>query len=219
MAPPNSGTAQHPIQDSSTKVLDRYLLTDCSYLLTDCFPHFSHFPHSSKLFPTSSPAHMVLSPCQTLPSPGLAHPFSSTHGIWNVHLFKPSSCSVTASFSFLQSTYPTWDYLFVCLFNVSSSNQHLRSILSFGSLANTQPAKISAWLMNRCSVTCYWMAAEMPVTCWRITGPLRCATQGLLALIAFCICSALFTFEEKRIQITIMKMDTQRNVLNLNTCM
>lgn len=139
--------------------IDIYWLTADIYWLT-AFLTSSHCPHSSKLFPTSDPAHMVLSPCQTLPSPGLAPPFSSTPGIWNVHLFKPSSCSVTASFSFLQSTYPMWDYLFVCLFNVSSSNQHLRSILSFGSLANTQPAKISAWLINRCLVTCYWTAAE-----------------------------------------------------------
>lgn len=153
MAPPNSGTAQHPIQDSSTKVLDRYLLIDC-------FPHFQTLSTLQQACPhLRSCTHGTISlPNSSLSwagSPFLIHP-------WDLKCppLQTSSCSVTASFSFLQSTYPMWDYLFACLFNVSSSNQHLRSILSFGSLANTQPAKISAWLINRCSVTCYWTAAE-----------------------------------------------------------
>lgn len=143
MAPPNSGTAQHPIQHSSTKVLDRYLLTDCRYLLTDCFPHFQPPSTLQQAFPhLRSCTHGTFSlPNSSLSWPGslfLIHPWDlKCPPLQTILLF----CHCFLFFSFLQSTYHMWDYLFVCLFNVSSSNQHLRSILSFGSLSNTQPAK------------------------------------------------------------------------------
>lgn len=80
MAPPNSGTAQHPIQDSSTKVLDRYLLTDCSYLLTDCFPHFQPLSTLQQAFShLKSCTHGTISlPNSSLSWPGspfLIHPW------------------------------------------------------------------------------------------------------------------------------------------------